>query len=396
MLQKRVTVGATPGKTKHFQTLNIEPDLTLADCPGLVFPSFLASRAELVCNGVMPIDQMREYANYTAPISLMLRRVGADQLREQYSLVFPNWGGEEGGEEEYRRRAEEVLNAHARMRGWMKDHGRPDESRSARVLLKDLFIGKLLYCYPPPGMVEEEKEEWKRGVERGRRSERIVGEWKGEGDDDEDDTAARIRAERGRGEGGKVNVRVMEQMLQDEYDDDLPLVEAAAAPQAPRSLHRPADYHLDNAHVGAAPAFGAPARERPAAQLRRTRVMLQRVACPNPARTRGGPAAAVWVASEGARRRPRCVEDSPWIPGVSPHHACTACCAASARRPASQRQQITPRPTSGPHGRAGIAHTPLYPRLPPYAPLYHARLSAPCPAAAHTAVAAAPHGDRHL
>ena len=112
MLQKRVTVGATPGKTKHFQTLNIDPDLTLADCPGLVFPSFLASRAELVCNGVMPIDQMREYANYTAPIALMVRRVGVEQLREQYSLAFPTWGaGDEAGDEEYRRRAEEVLNA---------------------------------------------------------------------------------------------------------------------------------------------------------------------------------------------------------------------------------------------------------------------------------------------
>ena len=82
-------------------------------------------------------------------------------------------------------------------------------------------------------MGEEEREEWRRGVERGRRGERIVGEWKGEGEDEEDDTATRIRAERGRVEGGKVNVRVMQQMLQDEYDEDLPLVEAPAVPQAP-------------------------------------------------------------------------------------------------------------------------------------------------------------------
>ena len=246
MLTKRVTVGATPGKTKHFQTLNCEADFTLCDCPGLVFPSFLASRAELVCNGVMPIDQMREYANYTAPVALMVRRVGAEQLRQQYSLVFPHWRQEEEEDDregetsveveaEYRRRAEEVLNAHARMRGWMKDHGRPDESRSARVLLKDLFTGKLLYCYRPPGLSVEEVTQWKQAERKGRTASRIVGEWKGEdveqdgpGDadgsaavDDEDDgvlASRMVRTER-----GKVNKHVMMQMLQDEYDDELAL-----------------------------------------------------------------------------------------------------------------------------------------------------------------------------
>ena len=251
VLQKRVTVGATPGKTKHFQTLNVGEDLTLCDCPGLVMPSFLASRAGLVCNGVMPIDQMREYSNYVAPVALMVRRVGAEQLREQYSLVFPHWtaatqGEEEaeedgvGREEEYRKRAMEVLNAHARMRGWMKDHGRPDDSRSARILLKDLFLGKLLYCYQPPGMTEEEKAEWKRGAHKGRRGERIVGEWKGEEDEDDDDTATQLRAERMR-EGGKVNVRVAEQMMQDEKEgDELQLGEAAATSSQGGELSRKA------------------------------------------------------------------------------------------------------------------------------------------------------------
>lgn len=37
----RVSVGATPGKTKHFQTLVLSKTLMLCDCPGLVFPSFV-------------------------------------------------------------------------------------------------------------------------------------------------------------------------------------------------------------------------------------------------------------------------------------------------------------------------------------------------------------------
>ena len=58
---KRVAVGATPGKTKHFQTLSLSDDLTLCDCPGLVFPSFVTTAEEMVLNGVLPIDQMRDY-----------------------------------------------------------------------------------------------------------------------------------------------------------------------------------------------------------------------------------------------------------------------------------------------------------------------------------------------
>ncbi len=38
----RVSVGATPGKTKHFQTLVLSSSLMLCDCPGLVFPSFVS------------------------------------------------------------------------------------------------------------------------------------------------------------------------------------------------------------------------------------------------------------------------------------------------------------------------------------------------------------------
>lgn len=38
----RVSVGATPGKTKHFQTLVLSSSFMLCDCPGLVFPSFVS------------------------------------------------------------------------------------------------------------------------------------------------------------------------------------------------------------------------------------------------------------------------------------------------------------------------------------------------------------------
>ena len=48
---KKTAVAATPGKTKHFQTLNINERLTLCDCPGLVLPKYAASKAEMVAAG---------------------------------------------------------------------------------------------------------------------------------------------------------------------------------------------------------------------------------------------------------------------------------------------------------------------------------------------------------
>ncbi len=36
------------------------------------------------------------------------------------------------------------------IRGFMTAHGSPDESRAARIILKDYVNGKLLYCHPPP------------------------------------------------------------------------------------------------------------------------------------------------------------------------------------------------------------------------------------------------------
>ncbi len=65
---KKVAVSETPGKTKHYQTLYVDDELLLCDCPGLVFPSFVSTRGELILNGILPIDQMRDY---NEPISLI-------------------------------------------------------------------------------------------------------------------------------------------------------------------------------------------------------------------------------------------------------------------------------------------------------------------------------------
>ena len=87
--EKRVSVSSTPGKTKHFQTIHLPSSSTeddgviLCDCPGLVFPNFASTKAELVCNGVLPIDQLREW---TGPAGLLAQRIPREVFEQVYSF----------------------------------------------------------------------------------------------------------------------------------------------------------------------------------------------------------------------------------------------------------------------------------------------------------------------
>lgn len=142
---KKVSVSATPGHTKHFQTLYVEPGLCLCDCPGLVMPSFVSTKAEMICCGILPIDQMRDHV---PPISLVCQHIPRHVLEATYgiNIIRPR----EDEDPDRTPTAEEFLTAYGYMRGFMTAHGQPDQPRSARYILKDYVNGKLLYCHPPP------------------------------------------------------------------------------------------------------------------------------------------------------------------------------------------------------------------------------------------------------
>ncbi|KAK3117798.1 hypothetical protein LTR53_000486 [Teratosphaeriaceae sp. CCFEE 6253] len=143
---KKVSVSATPGKTKHFQTIHLSDRVILCDCPGLVFPNFATTKAELVCNGVLPIDQLREYSG---PAGLVAERIPQAFLEAVYGMRIVTRPLEEGGTG--LPTGEEVMRAYARARGFMTQGlGQPDESRASRTVLKDYVKGKLLFCHPPP------------------------------------------------------------------------------------------------------------------------------------------------------------------------------------------------------------------------------------------------------
>lgn len=80
----------------------------LCDCPGLVFPQFATTAADLVCDGVLPIDQLREY---TGPSTLVVKRIPRSVLEATYGLSLRAVGPEEGGDGKIR--GEDLLIAYA-------------------------------------------------------------------------------------------------------------------------------------------------------------------------------------------------------------------------------------------------------------------------------------------
>ncbi|KAH1090765.1 hypothetical protein J1N35_018022 [Gossypium stocksii] len=145
--QKRTGVTSTPGKTKHFQTLIISDELTLCDCPGLVFPSFSSSRYEMIASGVLPIDRMTEHRE---AVQVVANRVQRNVIEDVYKIKLPKPKPYES--QSRPPQASEFLRAYCASRGYVASTGLPDETRAARQILKDFIDGKLPHYEMPPGM----------------------------------------------------------------------------------------------------------------------------------------------------------------------------------------------------------------------------------------------------
>ncbi|KAG6551011.1 hypothetical protein Mapa_007244 [Marchantia paleacea] len=143
--EKKTGVTSTPGKTKHFQTLIINEKLMLCDCPGLVFPSFTTSKAEMVACGVLPIDKLTDHRG---PIQVVCDIVPKSVLQKIYGISLPEPKLYEP--QDRPPTAAELLFVYAVSRGYFANSGLPDETRAARLILKDYLSGKLPYCIPPP------------------------------------------------------------------------------------------------------------------------------------------------------------------------------------------------------------------------------------------------------
>ena len=149
---RRLQVSATPGKTKHYQTHVLAGGgVTLVDGPGLVIPSLHMTKQEMVLSGILPID------NLTDPLpcinQLLTTRIPFAKIVQHYGIMRSCLSqGFKDSQKFSLRESQQLLSALGLMRGFMKPGGVPDESRAARVILKDFVSGKLLFCKAPPNI----------------------------------------------------------------------------------------------------------------------------------------------------------------------------------------------------------------------------------------------------
>jgi len=142
----RVGVSSTPGKTKHFQTLMVNEHLMLCDCPGLVFPSFMNSTGEMICSGILPINQMRDYV---APATVITSRVPMHLLEATYGIHIEKVLDATDNAERPPT-ASEFLSAYCAVKGYVAPaSGRWDEFKACKEVLRDFNDGKLLFVAPP-------------------------------------------------------------------------------------------------------------------------------------------------------------------------------------------------------------------------------------------------------
>ena len=150
MKKKKAGVASMPGRTKHYQTLflpeepklNIgEKSICLVDCPGLIFPSFTTSKADMLVNGIYPIDTLSDIYN---PIQIIINRIPAKVLCNFYKINLPDIYS-----------AKQFLQVIAKKRGFYTGNGLPEEAKTAKLILKDYVSGNLLYCYLRPDYTEE-------------------------------------------------------------------------------------------------------------------------------------------------------------------------------------------------------------------------------------------------
>ncbi|KAK9825625.1 hypothetical protein WJX74_011060 [Apatococcus lobatus] len=142
---KKTAVAPTPGKTKHFQTLNVSERMTLCDCPGLVIPKYAASKAEMVAAGVLPIDRLTDVRS---PVEVVAQRIPRALLEKACGLRLPSPAMHEP--QDRAPTAAEVLRTWAVARGWTAASALPDEARAGRAIMKDYVAGRLLSCQLPP------------------------------------------------------------------------------------------------------------------------------------------------------------------------------------------------------------------------------------------------------
>lgn len=175
--KKKVGVDIKPGKTKNLQTIMFSQNVTLCDCPGLIFPSLVSSKAEMICNGVISVESVMEYIDpinyilqtvpnlllkYLYKLPLNFKTTEAETLETHYKNQFKNLDFKQLVEEQdlnpigptqstddHRMTARAFLQLFAATRGYVTGAALPDEAKSAKMIIKDYLQGRIPHFKVP-------------------------------------------------------------------------------------------------------------------------------------------------------------------------------------------------------------------------------------------------------
>lgn len=92
----------------------------------------------MVCNGVLPIDNIKDYLS---PMDLLTQRIPKIVFEKLYGILLHEYKVLD---------ASTVLSVYSSKRGFMTGRGLPDEAKASKIMLKDFVNGKLLFVKLPP------------------------------------------------------------------------------------------------------------------------------------------------------------------------------------------------------------------------------------------------------
>ncbi|KAL2918845.1 nuclear GTP-binding protein nug1 [Polyrhizophydium stewartii] len=140
---KVCNVGATPGVTKVSQTIHLDKNIKLLDCPGIVFSRSTSDEdaAQVLLRNCVKVELLEDPSG---PVDLIVSRCKKEQLMQLYSVPFFA-------------DTHDFLVQLARARGKLRRGGIPDVDNAARLVIQDWNSGRIpFYTLPPASGVAVE------------------------------------------------------------------------------------------------------------------------------------------------------------------------------------------------------------------------------------------------
>nr|XP_043609684.1 guanine nucleotide-binding protein-like NSN1 [Erigeron canadensis] len=138
-----VTVGATPGLTRTMQEVQLDKNVKLLDCPGVVMLNSGENAAAAALRNCIKIEKLEDPV---ASVQEILEKCPSEMLVTAYKIpVFAS--------------ADDFLSKVATVRGKLNKGGILDTAAAARIVLRDWNEGKIPYYTMPPNRKEGEAME---------------------------------------------------------------------------------------------------------------------------------------------------------------------------------------------------------------------------------------------